>query len=124
MRKVILAFSIILIHSYSCLGFELIVLGDSRSGSGNESFQRTSEIINDAIEYTEKNYDELIGIIMTGDYVGRRKNVDEWEKWREAAEKVFKYPVFESPTIMPGLKMEIGSFDFFTSNSLSYLLSS
>lgn len=94
MRKVILAFSIILIHSYSCLGFELIVLGDSRSGSGNENFQRTSEIINDAIEYTEKNYDELIGIIMTGDYVNKRKNVDEWEKWREASEKVFKYPVY------------------------------
>jgi hypothetical protein len=40
------------IHSSYCVGFELIVLGDSRSGSGNKNFKKTSAIIKDAIDYT------------------------------------------------------------------------
>lgn len=94
MRKTISTFLIILFYLCPCFGFELIVLGDSRSGFGNENFQKTREIINDAIEYTKNNYDKLIGIVMTGDYVGSGKSVDEWEKWRESNEKAFAYPIY------------------------------
>jgi len=94
MRKVIFVSLTVLFYLSPCSGFELIVLGDSRSGAGNKHFQKTREIINDAIEYTENNYDELIGIVMTGDYVSSGRNVDEWDKWREANEIVFKYPIY------------------------------
>lgn len=86
--------SIILFCFSPCFGFELIVLGDSRSDFGNKNFQRTEAIINDAIEYTEGNYDELVGIVMTGDYVNSGKNVDEWERWREVNERAFEYPIY------------------------------
>lgn len=86
--------SIILFCFSHCFGFELIVLGDSRSDFGNKNFQRTEAIINDAIEYTEGNYNELVGIVMTGDYVNSGKNVNEWERWREVNERAFEYPIF------------------------------
>src|SRR5210317_1271788 len=77
-----------------CFGFELIVLGDSRSDFGNENFQKTEEIIHDAVAYTENNYDDLRGIVMTGDYVNSGRNSDEWEMWNAANEMAFAYPVY------------------------------
>ena len=94
MRKVIFVSLIVLFYLSLCSGFELIVLGDSRSGSGNEYFQKTEEIITDAIKYTESNYDELIGIVMTGDYVSSGKDPNEWERWKEVNEQAFEYPIY------------------------------
>ena len=72
----------------------MIAIGDSRSGGGNKDFKKTEKIINDAIEYTEANYDELVGIAMVGDYVNSGKYVDEWERWREVNERAFEYPIY------------------------------
>ena len=71
-----------------------IVIGDSRSGFGNEDFEMTENIINDAIDYTLVNYGVIDGIIMTGDYVNSGKNDDEWILWYEANENAFDYPVY------------------------------
>jgi hypothetical protein len=94
MRKIILISAITLFYLSPCSGFELLVLGDSRSGSGNRNFQKTEEIIVDAIEYTKKNYDTLVGIVMTGDNVSSARNAGEWERWREANDRAFNYPVY------------------------------
>lgn len=94
MRKVILISLIVLFYLPPCFGFELIVLGDSRSGYGNDDFQKTEEIIIDAIEYTEDNYDELVGIVMVGDYVNSGKNIEEWERWIEVNDRALEYPIY------------------------------
>jgi hypothetical protein len=75
-------------------GFELILIGDSRAGVGNEFYQRARLVINDAIAYTERTYDNLIGIVMTGDYVKSGKNSDEWEDWVDAHARAFDYPIY------------------------------
>lgn len=94
MRKMVLVLLLVLIFCSPCFGFELMVLGDSRSGMGNEDYQKTEEIINDAVAYTESNYSELVGIVMTGDYVNRGRDEEEWEEWIEANEKAFAYPIY------------------------------
>lgn len=94
MKKVILSILAAAMVFSPCYGFELIILGDSRSGAGNENFQKTRRIINDAIEYTENNYKNLAGIVMTGDYVSSGSSEDEWNAWIDANERTFDYPIY------------------------------
>jgi len=94
MKRILLLCILVQSTLSPCFGFELIVLGDSRSDFGNEYFQKTEEIINDAVAYTENNYDDLIGVVMTGDYVNSGRNSDEWEMWKAANVSAFTYPVY------------------------------
>jgi predicted phosphodiesterase len=94
MKTIHLSLIIVLTVASASHGYELIIIGDSRSGAGNEYFQRTRHVITDAIEYTERNYDNLIGIVMTGDYVKSGKNDDQWTAWIEANARAFDYPLY------------------------------
>ena len=94
MRKILLSAFIVLTVLSPCHGFELIILGDARSGAGNEDFQKTRQVINDAIEYTENNYGNLVGIVMTGDYVSSGKSLEEWSAWTDANARAFDYPIY------------------------------
>lgn len=94
MKSIVSLCLVVFIWLSPCFGYELIVLGDLRSGAGNENFQKTEGIVKDAIHYTEQNYDEIRGIIMTGDYVSNSDSIDEWERFREVTEDAFQYPVY------------------------------
>lgn len=94
MKRIVSVFFLVFIWLSPCLGYELIVLGDLRSGAGNENFQKTEGVVNDAINYTEQNYDEMRGIIMTGDYVSSSNSIEEWERFREVTGEGFQYPVY------------------------------
>ncbi len=94
MKKILLPVLFFLAAVSTVHGFELIVIGDSRAGVGNEFYQKARQIINDAIAYTERNYDNLVGIVMTGDYVKSGKNAWEWDAWIDANEKAFDYPIY------------------------------
>ena len=94
MKQLLLSALIALMGLAPCYGFELIILGDSRSGEGNRDFQKTRQVINDAIAYTEDTYDDLVGIVMTGDYVSSGTSDEEWNAWIDANEGAFDYPVY------------------------------
>jgi len=94
MKKICLSVLFVLIAVSTSHGFELILIGDSRAGAGNEYYQKARHIINDAIAYTERNYENLIGIVMTGVYVKSGKNYEEWAAWVDANARAFDYPIY------------------------------
>lgn len=94
MKKLLLPLVLCMLVASTSYGFELIIIGDCRAGAGNEFYQRARLVINDAIEYTERHYNHLVGIVMTGDYVKRGKDPEEWRAWTEAYERAFAYPLY------------------------------
>jgi hypothetical protein len=97
MKIVYLSLFLVFCSAPAIHGFELIIIGDSRSGAGNEYFQRTREVMNDAIAYTERNYQNLSGIVMTGDYVKSGTNDEQWVAWIDANTSAFDYPIYPCP---------------------------
>ncbi len=79
-----------------CWSADFIVIGDSRPGSGNEHYEMTKRIINDAITYTESRY-TLAGIIMTGDYVNSSRDEQQWADFCNANEQAFESPIYPCP---------------------------
>jgi hypothetical protein len=106
-----------------CHGFELLALGDSRSGAFNENFEKTGLIINDAIDYVETNSGGCDGILMTGDYVSSGRVDEDWDTWIEVNERAFGYPIYpcignhdDEPRSLPWWLFLLEWYDYYSWN--------